>query len=892
MRSFLVAAVLLLVSCVFAVSLEDAFVKDWALHNYVNLIRPWLVTSDSLLALSESNRLVRLTGENQAITFLIDLSEWGYTEEISGHDIHVNLLDTSFVTYIEGSTELHVFKKDTGVWVNRVKLTSVIKSVTSLSNDSFAILDSHNVLSVWNNGDLGALGTYASFKVFTENGYDYVFADGQLLQLLYEADGLEVNALDANAKIGQEIALKSSLIIDGHHGVSTEGKDVSIKLQVGDKTEVIWTESFDSVLQVKIFTISSSKYLIVVTANCVHAYDISAYLRTHKRETIFRHDLVFNGTFLDILMDESLTVLSISDDKPITFDIFTVDLYSKSKKTFSVPPHQVHVSGKAIIVDQPRSLSLIEKVHHLVEDSQTGTDVLRWLKRTKTHLAQLGRFVVENASGSPQSHLARFTRNLKKLGNPLGLVLGVFVQAGEYEEKFEEDKYGFEKIYIYYDSDNRSIVAKKSKDGSTLWTQKLQQKDNLVDLHSINDEVYVVFSHSVYTLLLRTGEIISEKLFTTTIEKAILVETEISNEKIEEGADPLALALRFGNSLEFLYSETTLADSQFILSQTDDFTLEAYKIAGSKLIQTWKFGTRGEKILAVSDQEGSLTSAAGIARSDRSVLYKYLNPNLVSVVTQEGQSLKVTLLDGITGNVLHIERHSDQIIDPKSINVVQNDNWVVYYYFVKHPKVEQRIVVLDLFSTAENIIGELKSSLNGEFNVTIAQVSAKSFIYPERILQLASTQTKFGLTVRSVIAFTETGQLVEIPKFILNSRRIDDHIMSSEEYEDDFKMMPYEPVIMNNNFQVLNHKIKLQGVEDKNQYILIKPTELESTAVLCFLNKFNEFCTTVQPSLSYDLLNSSFDKLKLSLTIAVLFVVFVLTKPLVDSKKLNAKWLD
>ena len=178
-------------------------------------------------------------------------------------------------------------------------------------------------------------------------------------------------------------------------------------------------------------------------------------------------------------------------------------------------------------------------------------------------------------------------------------------------------------------------------------------------------------------------------------------------------------------------------------------------------------------------------------------------------------------------------------------------------------------------------------------NGRIGQIFTESFIYPERILDLSSTQSKYGITLKSIIAFTESGNLVEIPKFILNSRR-PQHQMKPTEYQDDFRLTPYDPIIPKNNFQTINHKYQLfaSNNKDESASILVKPTDFESTVVVCFVNNQVRYCSLVQPSLSFDLLNAKFEKLKLVATIIVLFVVFIVTKPYVANKKLKSQWLD
>lgn len=886
MRCQLVTAVLLLVSYVVAVFLEDAFVTDWARHNYRRLSQSWLVERNAVLALAESNRLVRLDAETTEMAFLINLSPYGFKE---GLLLDVALLDKFVVAYLGENKQLFVFGKNTGVLFHTISLEAAPQQVVPLRNDALIILDAHNTLLAWHNGELGILiSSCTSFAVFEHKGVQSVFADGQILQLNLSEDTLEVNTVDAT-QFGGRVILESDVLINAAYGISFTESEVSIIFEAEQGFKAVWTRKYDTVSSVWVKTTKFSTYVVVVTPSMVFTYDVGKFLKNQNQKTITVSQIEYDGVFSEpIVTDSSISVLFEKND---SFNVIDQP-FGQPKKAIlsSIPKIQTYATHKAIIVDHPTSLSVIDKAHHMVEDSQTGSDLFRWLRRAKKHLAQFGRSAVGTVSGSPPAALINIARSLQ--GNMLGRFVGRLFDTTTTVAEFENDSFGLEKVLVLYDGVNNIVLAKSTKDGSLVWTQFFEGENDFVDMISLHDEVYVVSLHSVQVFLLRTGDVVFKKDFSFQIDEAIVLETQIDNEELEDGPQPLTIALRLGEEIEFLRPGTDLKGNQFFVSKTDACTVQGYKVSNGRLLKTWKFNNESEEIITIANMKGSLTTAVGISRGDRSLLYKYLNPNLITIVTKLGSAIKVTLFDGASGNTLHVQQPNDEFVDFDSINVIQADNWVIYSYFVKFPVVEQRIAVLDLFTTAGNAIGGVKSSTEGEYDVSIATVSSKSFIYPEKILQLAATQTKFGITLRSILAFTETGQLVEIPKFFLNSRRIDDRKMTAKDYEDEFKMMPYEAVIMHNSYQVLNHKIQLQPVEKNHQFLLVKPTSLESTVVVCLVSKENEFCTTVQPSLSYDRLTQSFDKFTLLLTIGVLYVAYLITKPMVETKKLNLKWLD
>ena len=66
----------------------------------------------------------------------------------------------------------------------------------------------------------------------------------------------------------------------------------------------------------------------------------------------------------------------------------------------------------------------------------------------------------------------------------------------------------------------------------------------------------------------------------------------------------------------------------------------------------------------------NIIHSQGKALADRSVLYKYMNPNLIAVLTEstetENTELMATtlyVLDGVTGSVVHTAQHKEPILN-------------------------------------------------------------------------------------------------------------------------------------------------------------------------------------------------------------------------------------
>lgn len=795
-------AIQLLFSCVGALLVQDAYVKDWISYNYGDLVRCSVLSSTSVLCVSKSNILYELGASDASIRYYIDL------DTVYNNDFVV--ADSTIITYAKGFSTVAVWDKESGILNEELTFDGNVDS----------IIESHgNAIVILENGSIEAINS--DTFVATKEG----IKDPQ-------------ESIDDLFNVLQEKALSGSSVEDRQLG------------------GILNHEIFQKKTEVNLITDGSTSYLAVVSPVGILVGDISDLSKSSISTFVVPYnkkleDIGIFGTDLVILTSDSSTFhFSVREKGHCVVSEFYL---SRSHPSFR---------GKAILVDKPLSLSTIDEVHHLVEETHTKSVLFRWVLRTKTHLSQMGKFIS-------------------------GVLSNKDFMSGINE--ISQDQFGFHKILVFFDDLNNEVVAKASSDGLYLWSTSVALQGEFIDLIGIDTDVLVVSTHLVVAIDLRTGEVLRFETFSETIDGAFSVWSEKPDDQEDVECGFHAAGLRFGDSLKIWGQKNAVAPSQFILSENDNYVY-AYKLAGENLIPTWSF-SGGDRIISVTKNNDELTSAIGITRFDRSVLYKYLNPNLVTVVSLQEGTLIVTLLDGITGSVLHVQEHRDEVIDPTSVEVVQTDNWVVYSFQVNYPSVEQRIVVLDLFSTSQSALGGKQSVVDGSYNSSIATVSTKSFLFPERILALKSTVSKFGITTRSIIALTDTGSLIELPKFILNSRRIDDRKMTQQDAEDDFRLTPYDPVVRINSQNVLNHKRKLQ-VSSSPQEILARPTGLESSGVICFVNEFNEFCTVVQPSSSYDMLSGSFEKTKLLITIAALFLAYYASKPFVYSKKLNSRWVD
>lgn len=901
----LYGAITLIISITSAVFVQDAFVKDWINYHYGQLEKYDVVSNGTLIGITDFNQLINLNlNDDATIRWSVDLRQ--YPQQI---DDYILVNHGNFIYgYSKSNNEIYLWQTKTGILIESFQLESVPLKFEPFYNLGLLVLELNGDIQLLHkDGSIISIVYKQDIKDFrvgkyNENGYvitdddSIVAVDVNQITKLITASGPTFNKIksfkdnviitsdnklfdldDLTSPISIPFKLNDVLIVNSDYFADYTSKLVTLyKRDTKGNVEKVWTRAFDqAITKVEVFDYSLSNLLIVSSLSDVHSIDITDFLSTDDAETINiisypiqaneNNRIIFNS------IDKSLELISaeINDFK---LELFKYSLQSEGKSSYlSLKLDDFHLSStpKVILVNKPQSQKVIDKAHHLIEDAYSLNIVTNWLSRSKRHLAEFGRYVISTF------------KDVKSDAELVGA---------------KEDTYGFEKMLIYIDEEKHTVIALDSSTSEKLWTSTFPFNGKVKDLKYSNSYVYVVFTDSIVKIDPINENSISAEFYDHEISKVFNVKLDIDQNNDETET----LAIQFRDSLDLVYVEENnlkVKLDQYIIEEVDN-KIQGLKINDKKLVPTWIFSKFQESIVSITSKpKDTITSSIAISRFDKSVIYKYLYPNLISVLTQNEitNQIKLYIIDGITGNLLYTHSHDNEVVDSSSINLIEDDNWIIYSYYIKSPKLEQRIVVIDLFDTAENAISNDKeiSIFDDRFNSTINSISKKSFIFPERIISMAPTQTKFGITLKSIIAITETGSLIEIPKFILNSRRIDDREIKQEDYQDEFRIMPYEPVIFKNTYQILNHKQKLTIDEnDKENKILIKPTELESTLVVCSINKFSEFCTLIQPSLSYDLLNTNFDKVKLILTILILFIGYFITKPMVRSKKLNASWID
>jgi len=314
---------------------------------------------------------------------------------------------------------------------------------------------------------------------------------------------------------------------------------------------------------------------------------------------------------------------------------------------------------------------------------------------------------------------------------------------------------------------------------------------------------------------------------------------------------------------------------------------------GPSVERTWVIHPPdGEKIIgAVARPAHDPVASIGKVLGNRSVLYKYLSPNLALLTALSSTTLTVYLVEAVTGAILHTSKH-EGILPDSPVPSAISENWFAYSFTSRDPGssgLSTQLVIAELYeSSVSNDRGALGSRTNySSFSADAGSkphVVAQAFTVAEPISSLTVTQTAQGITTRQLLAtLPNSNAIVGIPREVLNARRPVDRDPTSQELEEG--LLRYSPVLDLDPKLSLTHSREVVGIKK----VMTSPSLLESTSIV-FAFGHDIFGTQVTPSLAFDVLGKGFNKMQLVLTVVAFLAGVVVIRPMVRKKTVDSRW--
>lgn len=318
----------------------------------------------------------------------------------------------------------------------------------------------------------------------------------------------------------------------------------------------------------------------------------------------------------------------------------------------------------------------------------------------------------------------------------------------------------------------------------------------------------------------------------------------------------------------------------------------------SKLVPIWnmELGSLGEKILtAATVQHRQWDHVPVHIKGDASILYKYINPNLLAIVSEDTSGLNLYTLDAVTGHLLH----QSQVAGGTSpVHLAACDNWVVMHY--QNPKKTRfEILVTEFFQAkADDGPWEILFGKQGARSKSAHQLERpvplqQTYIMPAGVTAMGVTATLKGITPRSIIMASTTDHLTRVSKDLLNPRRpypstapADKKTVPSQfAPTKEEPLPPYAPLIPWKHTEMLNYHNALHHVTG----IASSPTALESTS-LVFAYGLDLFFTPFQSAKAYDVLSPGFNYPLLYGSVGLVLAVWAAVSFLASRKALQDRW--
>ncbi|XP_062505599.1 ER membrane protein complex subunit 1-like [Corticium candelabrum] len=269
--------------------------------------------------------------------------------------------------------------------------------------------------------------------------------------------------------------------------------------------------------------------------------------------------------------------------------------------------------------------------------------------------------------------------------------------------------------------------------------------------------------------------------------------------------------------------------------------------------------------------------AQALVLGDRSVLYKYLNPNLIAIATEtatEKGGIGIYILDSVTGSIIYQFRHRSA---HRPVHIIHSENWFLYHLWNPRQR-RYEVSVLDLY---EGSLDRNDSHVSSMDPLVQPNILSQSYIFSSAIMAMGVTITEKGITHKTVMFGLSNGAILSLPKMLLDARRT---VSMMPEQSEEF-MIPYQPELPLRAVDVVNYNqtvINVKGLHTVS-------AGLESTCLL-FAYGLDLYSTRVMPSKTFDVLAEDFDRFIIVIVLLLLGLLTVITARLANRKLLHSQW--
>ncbi|CAK7267963.1 hypothetical protein SEPCBS119000_002815 [Sporothrix epigloea] len=585
-------------------------------------------------------------------------------------------------------------------------------------------------------------------------------------------------------------------------------------------------------------------------------------------------------------------------------------IHSNGQRAWS-RPEGLTGSVAAVLVDRPESDQLVRAL----EEEEARSPLAAYVHRVQRHFDDL-------------EHLPSYLQSL--LGKLLRSIFGG-TSADDATALPVADAFGFHKLAILATRRGRLYALDAASPGTVLWNIKAV---NVGTLPWAVKTISADEASGVATVVAATtGESVAVKVETgevTASDFADYANTAIATAVLVNSASgPWLLAVPEDGQIPPIALDRCPTESIVVrdLPVTASSGIRGVRFVATdkECVQetTWTFTPPPQYRIVTVATRPAHDPVASIGRvlGDRTVLYKYLNPNLavVAAIADESAVLLTFLIDTVSGQVLSSSTYSG-VDGSKPVDCLLFENTFLCTFFADYTIASgsadvapttikgYHLALSDLYeSTKPNHRGALGDSTHnmsaiqplrvvsqnggdsagGASQLLLPTVSSATFVIASRLTGLTVTQTRQSITVRQVLAYVpRLHGIVGLPRVgaVLDSRRPVGRAPTPQELEEG--LAPYAPQLELDPRLIVSHERDLLGVEA----IVTAPTHVESTSLALAFGRVDVFGTRLAPSLPFDLLDKGFGKMSMLGMVVALAVGVLMLRPMVAKKQINLRW--
>lgn len=479
----------------------------------------------------------------------------------------------------------------------------------------------------------------------------------------------------------------------------------------------------------------------------------------------------------------------------------------------------------------------------------------------------------------------------------LGSILGT--EASK-KTTLSRDTFGFNKIIVLATRRGRLYGLNAGNQGKMIWTHRAYNlaPGETWDVKGID----VDDTKGLVTVRGSTGDYVIAKTDTGKITETTAPGSRppvLSTVKVDTPSGKFLLSVGADGKVGDI--PAALAPKQTVVVQAANGELRGLKfvVDGTEAHEetAWTFSAPGSQRIVDIATRSPHDPVASIGRvlGDRTVKYKYLNPNtaVVATVDDSASTLTTYLLDTVSGQILYAATQ-EGVDTGKPADCAISENWFVCSFFGQYELRDitgqslkgYQLVVSDLYeSDLANNRGPLGDSANFSSlkpidtptGPALPSVVSQTFIVAAPVSALTVTETRQGIATRQLLAYLpETHSIYGIPRHVLEPRRVVGRDPTPQEAEEG--LMKYHPAVEIDPKFVITHERDVLGVRQ----IVAAPAVVESTSLVLAYG-IDVFGTRVAPSFVFDILGKGFNKVSLLGTVVALTAGVMVLGPIVST---------